>query len=775
MVTETLDLPVILPADSSACERCVADLRDRLASVRGVESVEVDVASSTLSVRLNPNRTSLAHVEAIAKRAGISIARRFRHEMVELDGLDCADCVLVIEHALGRLPGILAVSVNYAASRMWIEYDRDRLSRQDVVQRLRALGYQVREAGYRGTSHRRELQVALLAGALTLLGSLASAVGWPAWAGTGAFGAAYLTGGWFPLAGSLKALRARRVDIDVLMVIAALGAAALNRLAEGAVLLFLFSLGHALEHYAMDRARQAIRGIMQLAPREATVRRDGQEATVPVEDVQAGEVILVRPGERIPLDGDVLSGTSSVNQAPITGESMPAAKEPGSRVFAGTINQEGALEIRVTRAARETTLARIVQLVQEAQAQKSPTQRFTERIARYLVPGVLGAAALVVAGSPLFGIPVREAFYRAMTLLVAASPCALAIATPAAVLSAIGRAAMSGILVKGGTALEDAGTVRVIALDKTGTLTMGEPKVTDILPRGVSEEALLREAAAVERRSEHPLARAIVEAADARGIAVPEPQDVRAIVGKGVTGTVEGADVAIGTVELFDEPGVGVPADVREEIARLQDAGKTAVIAGRSGQILGVIALADVPRASARKALEHLKQVGIRHLVMLTGDNARVGKAIAAGLGVDEVRAELLPEEKVEAVKALVARYGKVAMVGDGVNDAPALAAAAVGIAMGASGTDVALETADIALMADDLGKLPYAIGLSRAARRVIRQNLGISLGVIALLVLTTVVGVMTLPVAVFLHEGSTLLVVMNGLRLLAYRGQGTS
>ena len=770
MVAKILHLPVILPEDTTACERCVADLRERVAGIRGVESVQVDVPNSTLTVQLDPDRISVARLEDAARRAGIAIARQIRHEMLELQGLDCADCVLVIEHALGRLPGILTASVNYAASRMWVEYDRDRLSRQDILQRLRALGYQVREGAGRATGHRRELLLALIAGGVTGLGWLAAAHA-PAWGTTAMFGLAYLAGGWFPLRGTLRALHRRRVDIDALMVVAAMGAAALNRWAEGALLLFLFSLGHALEHYAMDRARRAIQAILHLAPRDALVRRDGREAVVPVGEVEPGETIIVKPGERIPLDGEVTSGRSSANQAPITGEPMPVAKEPGSGVFAGTVNLDGALEIKVTRAVRETTLARIAQLVQEAQAQKSPRQRFTERVARFLVPGVLGAAAGVLALSPLFGTPFREAFYRAMTLLVAASPCALAIATPAAVLSAIGRAAMQGVLVKGGTALEEAGTVRVVALDKTGTLTLGEPKVTDVHPRNTTEEDLLRVAAAVERRSDHPLAAAIVEFAGQRGVQIPEASEVREIPGKGIVGVVDFADVAIGTLDLFDELRSAVPPEVREQVRRLQSASRTAVLVTRGGEIIGVIALADSPRASAREALGRLKQLGVRHLIVLTGDNARAAEAIGADLGVDEIQAELLPEEKVGVVKTLLARNGKVAMVGDGVNDGPALAAATVGIAMGASGTDVALETADIALMTDDLGRLPLAIGLSRATRRVIRQNLALSLGVIAVLVLTTVAGVMTLPVAVFLHEGSTLLVVANGLRLLTYRG----
>lgn len=770
MTSTTLDLPVILPQDTSACERCVNDLRQRLAALRGVEAVDVDKEHGRLTLRLDPNTTTLARVEDAARRAGVAIAKQYGHEMVELQGLDCADCVLVIEHALGRLPGVLSVSVNYAASRMWIEYDRERLSREQILRRVRALGYRVQETAHRGGEHRDELLLSLGAGVLTGVGALAGALGAPEWIPTALFALGYAAGGWIPVQGTWRALRQWRFDIDALMVIAALGAATLNRWAEGAVLLFLFSLGHALEHLAMDRARNALRAIMRLAPREAVVRRNGTEEAVAVEQVQPDEVIVVKPGDRIPLDGGVTEGRSTVNQAPITGESMPVLKEPGSSVFAGTINQDGVLAIKVTRGVRETTLARIATLVQEAQAQKSPTQRLTERIARYLVPGVLAAAGLVLAVLPLLGMPFRDAFYRAMTLLVAASPCALAIATPAAVLSAIGRAALSGVLIKGGGHLEEAGAVRVVALDKTGTVTLGEPRVTGLSAFGVPETDVLRLAAAVERRSEHPLGRAIVETAQARGVASPEAVEVRVVMGKGITGQVDGATVAVGTRELFDDLRISLPGDALRVVGEMQQAGQTAVLVSQDRRIVGAIALADAPRPSARVAMERLKRAGIQRLVMLTGDAPQVAQAIGGALGMDEIRAQLLPEEKVDVVKALMARDGKVAMVGDGVNDGPALAAASVGIAIGASATDVALETADIALMTDNLEKLPYVIGLSRAARRIIRQNLALSLGVIGFLVMTTVVGVMTLPVAVFLHEGSTLLVVSNGLRLLAYR-----
>ena len=770
MVTKELDLPMILPAGASACERCVADLRHLLSGLHGVVEVEVDPKRGILAVHLDPTRISLSHLERMARYLGGTIARRFRHEYLELEGLDCEDCVLVLEHALSRLSGVLSVSVNTASSRLWIEYNRDQVSRRDVLKRIQALGYRVREVSS-GGDHVRELAFSGLAGFLVLAGWIVSLLRLPGWVSTGLFAVAYLPGVWFPLQTSIKALRARRVDMDFLMIVAALGAGVLSRWAEGAVLLFLFSLGHALESYAIGRARRAIQAIVRMMPLVARVKREGADEVVPVDQVQPGEVIVVHPGERLPLDGEVIGGVSSVDQAPITGESVPVLKEPGARVFAGTLNLDGALEIRVTRPSRETTLARILALVQEAQTQKSPSQRFTERVARYLVPSVLLAAAAVLVVPVFLGVPFPVAFYRAMTLLVAASPCALALATPVAVLSAIGRAAMSGVLVKGGTHLEEIGAIQVIALDKTGTLTLGEPEVIEVLPYRGGEESVLRVAAAVERRSDHPLARAIVKATQERGLKVPEARDVRIVAGKGVVGVVDSSPVAIGTTELMTELGLFLPAQVHADVTRIRDAGRTPVIVAQGGEVVGILGFADRPRAAAKEALGRLRQLGVRRLVVLTGDNPRVAESIGASLGVDEVKAGLLPEEKVGIVKELLEKEGKVAMVGDGVNDGPALAAATLGIVMGASGADVALEAADIALMDDDLGKLPYILGLGRATRRVILQNMILSLGVIALLVLTTVAGTITLPVAVSLHEGSTVLVALNGLRLLAYRG----
>ena len=514
---------------------------------------------------------------------------------------------------------------------------------------------------------------------------------------------------------------------------------------------------------------------------------------MPVEALRVGDTVVVKPDARLPADGFVARGTSGVDQAPVTGESVPVDKQPvtnaqaalanpsavgaASRVFAGTINGSGALEVVVTKPASGSTLARVVQMVAEAETQTSPTQRFTDRFERVFVPAVLALVALLLVGPPLlkglgvFAEPFAASFYRAMAVLVAASPCALAIATPSAVLSGVARAGRGGVLVKGGGPLEALGELTAIAFDKTGTLTEGAPRVTDVVPAaGVTEAELLTAAVAVERLSDHPLARAVAAYGDAQGTERLVAEDLESVTGFGVRAAIAGEAVAVGKTALFDDAG-GVPEALARETQRLEVDGRTTFVVQRAGRFLGVVGLMDAPRDAARDALAQLRGLGITRMVMLSGDNQRVADAVARAVGIDEARGDLLPDDKVAAVKAL-AGAGGVAMVGDGVNDAPAMAHATVGIAMGAAGSDVALETADVALMGDDLAQLPFAVGLSRTTRGIIRQNLWLSLGMVAFLVPATLFGLGIGP-AVALHEGSTLVVVFNALRLLAYKAEG--
>jgi len=621
-----------------------------------------------------------------------------------------------------------------------------------------------------GASQRRRMAVltavcllSLAAGALLELVS-----GVPRVAPLAFFVLAYLSGGYYSTRNAIAALRERTVDVNLLMVTAAVGAATIDYWQEGAVLMFLFSLSNTLESFAMARTRRAITQLMTLSPEDARVRRNGEEVRVPVVELRVGEVVIVGPTERIPIDGEVLAGRSGVDESPITGESIPVEKGPGDGVYAGSLNQQGVLEIRMSRPASESTLARVIRLVEEAQSQKAEAQHLTEWIGRYYTAVVLGGASLFILIPPLFlGWPFVLTFYRAMTLLVVASPCALVISIPAAVLSAIAGGARDGILFKGGITLEQAAAVRVVALDKTGTLTEGKPRVTDVLALGQEDgNAVLGLAAAVEVRSEHHLGKAVVEAAGESGLPVVPAEEIETFPGRGIRGVVQGRRVWVGNQGLMRETGVGFDGMVLSRIQALESQGKTVVVVGAE-RPLGLIAVADTVRPAARRVMEELRRQGITHLVMLTGDNARVANAVAAEIGISEWRAGLLPEEKVAAVRELVATRGPVAMVGDGVNDAPALAAATVGVTMGGAGTDVALETADVVLMADDLTKLPRALELSRRCRRVILQNLGFAGLVILGLVTSTLIGWMTLPVGVVGHEGSTLLVVLNGLRLL--------
>lgn len=615
---------------------------------------------------------------------------------------------------------------------------------------------------------------------------------------------AYATGGLFGVKAGLESLMHRRIDVDLLMVLAAIGAVLVGSPFEGAMLLFLFSLSNVLQAYALGRTRNAIKALMKLRPDTALLKRDGQTVLTPIEQLVVGDRIVVRPGERVPLDGVVMEGESAIDQSTLTGESMPVTKRVNDTVFAGTINQTGSLDVKVTKLARDSTIAKLIQLVEEAQSEKAPTERFLDKFEQYYaIIVIVSTMLLIVVPTVVFNVPFDDAFYRAITVMVVASPCALIISTPASILSAIANGARNGILFKGGAYLEQAAKIDVVAFDKTGTLTLGKPTVTDvtIIPLGghlhqVAQDApehiradqeniLLTIAASVESKSEHPLALAIVDTAKHRSLHLPEATNFKALPGKGVqahTAFMGGLDVAVGSPRLFENYDVVGLDLAMEEMARLQDEGKTSVIVAKvttdtyvpTAMILGVIAIADVIRPNAAEMVKQLKSLGVKRVVMLTGDNQRVARAVAKQVGVDAFYADLLPEDKVSQIKALhVDAEGKpqiVAMVGDGVNDAPALASATMGIAMGAAGTDVALETADIVLMADDLRNIPYAISLSRQARKVVIQNLTFAISVIVVLVISALGFMLPLPLGVVGHEGSTVIVVLNGLRLLGFK-----
>ncbi len=778
--TLELDIPLLLPGVEADDDACLTRLEAALQNQKGLQRahLERDKRPVALCLHYDPDMLTLADVKRLAERAGASVVSRYHHELIPIEGMDCSDCITVIEHGIGRLDGVLAVSVNYASQKMRVEFDGQKISRGAIEKRVRSLGYTIPAEGLQSWyQENREILFSVIGGLLLLIGWVSETFfGLPALVAIGLYIAAYIFGGWDISQHAWHALRERHFDTDLLMVMAAIGAALLGDFAEGALLLFLFSLGHALEERALDRARAAVRALADLAPKTALVKRDGQEIEVPVEQLQLDDAVIVRPGVRVPVDGVILSGQSAIDQSPVTGESVPVDKASGDQVFAGSVNGEGALEVKVTRLAKDSTLSRVMKMVEEAQTQKSPTQQTVERFERVFVPGVLIVTALIIIVPPLFDVPFQVSFLRAMTLLVAASPCALALGTPASILAGVAQAARNGVLVKGGVHLENLGRLKAIAFDKTGTITHGRPEVTDVVkiphPNAQlpNEDALLAIAGALENRSGHPLAQAVVRAAQAKGLALPAIGDVESLTGRGLRSSVNGQAVLIGNLKLMEESGVSASAEAKQQIGSLQANGKTTMLIAVNGQLAGVIALADTLRPDAIAAMKALKQIGVRETVMLTGDNARVAAAIAQQVGLTTFRADLMPEDKVTTIRELK-KFGQTAMVGDGVNDAPALANATVGIAMGGAGTDVALETADVALMGDDLSKLPFAVGLGRATRAIIVQNLAISLGVIALLIVASLAGWAGIGVAIIFHEGSTIVVVLNALRLLGYKG----
>lgn len=803
MIEQTIQLEIslLLPEIEDARDDCLTRLEQMLEAHRGIHHVHVnhDADPPQLCLHFNPNLISLAAVKRIARDAGSSFTQRYRHEAIPFIGMTSADAAESLAGILRALPGMVHANVNYAAGLAFVAYDTTVLQRPLIYGTLQRMGYnpltpmiqadgepvekeEVEEHDHGSApaflphwvQERWTLILVTLAGFFFLIGWLGETFfNLPKTVALVFFILAYIAGGYDIATHAIPGLVKGKFDTDVLMLAAATGAALLGEWAEGAFLLFLFSLGHAGEHYALDRARNAINALGELMPKTARIKQGDDIVERPIDQVNVDDIVVVRPGDRIPVDGEIVRGGSAIDQSAITGESMPVNKAEGDEVYAGTINQENALDVKVTKSAQDNTLSRVMQMVAEAQEQQSPTQQLTQRFTARFVPAVLIFVALVIVVPPLIGwMSWQDSFYRAMLLLVAASPCALAIGTPASILAGIAQAARNGVLIKGGVHLENLGGLSVMAFDKTGTLTEGKFKVSNIAPfNGTTADNLLRIAAAVEQQSNHPLALAVVKAAQEKGLDLPPANGLENVVGRGVKSEVGGKPILIGSLKLFREiNGHALDNEVVQTVERFENEGKTTMAVSEDGRFLGVLALADTPRPGVKETLQKLLDLGVKKLVMLTGDNDDVAQQIGQEVGVTDVRAELLPEQKLAAIKALQQEFGDIAMAGDGVNDAPALATATVGIAMGGAGTAVALETADVALMADDLAKLPFAVGLSRATRSIIRQNLVISLGIIAILIVTSVLGVVALSGAVILHEGSTIIVVLNALRLLRYR-----
>jgi len=703
-----------------------------------------------------------------------AICQMHAEAVFRVEGMDCNEEVVILERRLKPLSGLEAVSADLIGQRLHVKYDAARLTTSDIVDAAGQTGMRMwlehEEPALEDGDLAWRWRVMLGCGAAIAAGLVLSGVGRTTTAAA-LFTAAAVAGSIFPARRAVTAIRSRTLDINTLMVVAVGGALVLGELLEAAAVVSLFAVAQWLEVRTMERARHAIRALVDLSPREALVRRGGVDSRVLVDNLRVGDEILVRPGDKVPLDGVVVAGHSDVNQAPLTGESLPVDKEPGDEVFAGTINGRGALDVSVTRLVRDTRLARIIHLVETAQASRAPVQTFVDRFARVYTPAVLALAIVIGLLPPLVGGADAAVWvYRALVLLVISCPCALVISTPVSIVSALSAAARNGVLVKGGAHLERLAGVRVVAFDKTGTLTRGELRVTDVFPLGAgSSRDVLRYAAAVEARSEHPVARAIVARARADGVELRPAARFTAVPGMGAEADVDSIRIAVGNERLFDARGIAVPMEA-PEIERARRDGKSIVFVSLDGGVAGAIAVADRPRDTAREAIDLLREHGVRWVAMLTGDHERSAARVAEELHLDEYHAGLLPEQKHAYVRSLGARHGSVLMVGDGINDAPALAAADVGIAMGAAGSDTALETADVALMSDELLRLPYAIRLARATLRNVRMNMAISLALKAAFLVMAVTGTATLWMAVLADTGASVIVVGNALRLLRAR-----
>jgi len=796
MNTQTLHLPVLLPSGPE-CDRCITRLQDELGRIKGVEAAAVNNARTAINITYDPNVVTLSRIEAEAEQIGAAITAHIDHQTIELRDLDCPDCAATIEKAVGQMPGVLWVGANFAAGQMHVEFERSAVTLQEICQVAEGHGVRACPLNFKGEGGRRKeesgplppsfwrehrkLLTTVLAALLAVGAVIAGAMG-EAKASPWLYAASILVGGWSTARGAWMAVRTRAVDMNVLMTLAVIGAAGIGDRFEGAAVVVLFNIGNLIQSYTVERTRRSIRALMDLSPKTARVRRGTSEIDVPVEEVRPEEIVLVRPGERIPMDGEIIAGASAINEAPVTGESVPADKGPGDYVFAGTLNGPGALEFRVTHVFRDTVLARIIHHVEEAQAQRAPTQQFIDRFARVYTPIVVGLAILIAVLPPLGQIlwhitPAwKEWLLRALSLLIIACPCALVISTPVAIVTAIGTASRNGALIKGGAYLEQIGELRALLYDKTGTLTTGQFQVEDVLPLdSLSCNEILRLAAAIEAKSEHPLAAAFRSWVQGSGFSSNtehlDVQAFQALPGQGVSAVVNGETYLLGNRSLlqtgrFDANGA------RSELERVESLGKTAVLLANRERPLGVIVLSDTPRRDIAPILRELETLGVEYQAMLTGDNPQVARAVAEAVGLRDYKASLLPEQKVALVKEFQRQYGSVGMVGDGINDAPALAAANVGFVMGAAGSDTAMETADVVLMSDDLTRLPYLIRLSRGARAVIRQNVGFSLITKVLLIGAAVTPALGLPLwlAVLGDVGVSLLVTLNALRLIDRR-----
>jgi Cd2+/Zn2+-exporting ATPase len=747
--------------DNIDCADCAQKLEQRIAKQPGVKSATFNFGTSTIKIEHTCPASDLLDV---IEQSGYHVAAdTFKITKFDVRELDCIDCASKFEKAIRQTPGVIRANMNFAVGKLTVEHTCET---GDIVKAARDIGYTIKVTGTeeQGSfiSRYRPMIVTGVSGAFTLAGFLSGFLSVPPYVPIALYLIAIAVGGYHIAKSAVYSLKTLTADMNLLMTIAVIGAMFIGQWEEAATVVVLFALGNALQSYTLGKTRNSIKELISLSSKEAIVLKSGKEVKVNTDLIAVGDVILVRPGEKIPMDGVVTEGTSYVNQAPITGEAMPVEKTAGDEVYAGTINENGSLEFRVTKLARDNTLSKIIHMVEEAQVQRAPTQVFLDKFTRYYTPAVILLAAAVAVIPTLLGQPFHDWLYRGLVLLVISCPCALVISTPVSIVAAIGSASRNGVLIKGGSYLEEIGRARAIAFDKTGTLTKGSAVVSEVLPfNSVGIDEIIGIAASLESRSGHPLARAILKAHHNRP--TMPVTNFTSLTGKGIKGSIDGKEYSLGSLKMYE----AVAQGVQKAVDHVQESGMTPVILGNGQKVLAVIAISDEVRPESRKLVADLHESGLREVVMLTGDNTRTAKAIAANIGLDGYFAELLPQDKANIIKGIRKAHGNVIMVGDGINDAPALAASNVGIAMGATGSDTALETADIALMANDLTKVDYTIKLGRRTLRIIKENVGFAIAIKAVFIVLAVFGLANLWMAVFADMGASLIVILNGMRLL--------
>ena len=786
------DDKIIYRVEGFSCANCAGKFERNVKEIPGVKDAKVNFGASKISVY---GEASVEELEKAGAFENLKVTPEKKRQIPQhvdankvyrVEGFSCANCAGKFERNVKGLPGVADAKVNFGASKISVtgnatieEIEKagafenlkvfpDRLPRQETDSGSREVKKEVKVPFY------EKHQTLLFSALLIVFGYISSFInGEENLITVLLFLASIVIGGFSLFKVGFQNLKRLDFDMRTLMTIAVIGAAIIGEWAEGAVVVILFAISEALERYSMEKARQSIRSLMDIAPKEALVRRNGQELLVHVDQIDVGDLMIVKPGQKIAMDGTVIGGTSTVNQAAITGESVPVTKTIDDEVFAGTLNEEGLLEVKITKLVEDTTISKIIELVEEAQAERAPSQAFVDKFAKYYTPVIIVIAALVAILPPLlFDGGWSMWVYQGLSVLVVGCPCALVISTPISIVSAIGNAAKKGVLIKGGIYLEEMGSLKAIAFDKTGTLTKGIPVVTDfiVLNDRENQEQLLSIVTALENRSGHPLASAIMKKAEKSSIPYTNVviDDFTSITGKGIKGSVNEKTYYVGSPKLFEELSISrFTAENKQYVSGLQNEGKTVMMVGTENEVLGVIAVADEVRESSKQVIHQLHELGIKKTIMLTGDNGATARAIGSHVAVSDIQAELMPEDKLNFIKRLRAKYGNVAMVGDGVNDAPALAASTVGIAMGGAGTDTALETADVALMGDDLTKLPFTIKLSRKALTIIKTNIAFALGIKVIALLLVVPGWLTLWIAIASDMGATLLVSLNSMRLL--------